>query len=264
MKMRFTTEAVTLAMRDAYGEKQHTEHRGWRASPASKADPGAALATSYRSHKPEVSRAGEEDGDHCPVEDNGDHEHHHHGNLQTQCVEYEQLVLGRKSPQLSQGTTSPRGAPGWAAEPGHSGLQAMPAESHGFHHGPGTPVFILSLTHVFLPQTDPIPPRPAAPGQTLGRCCSSPRNLTIIIMTIEPAKIRWRRLRLGKYGSSAPVIGFIIVMGAMAVNWGRGRSWERGGKVSGAPGGFGPCGFGRHCRGPDPTSMSSNSEQSQW
>lgn len=59
---------------------------------------------------------------------------------------------------------------------------------------------------------------------------SSPCDLTNIMRTTKPAKIRWMRLRLGKYGSSAPVIGFIIVMGAMAVNWGRGRSWEGGGK----------------------------------
>lgn len=45
---------------------------------------------------------------------------------------------------------------------------------------------------------------------------------------------------MGKYGSSAPVIGFIIVMGAVAVNWGRGRSWEREGRASGVPSGFGP------------------------
>lgn len=98
----------------------------------------------------------------------------------------------------------------------------------------------------------------------MGRCCSSPHNLTIIIMTIEPAKIRWRRLRLRKYGSFAPVMGFIIVMGAMAVNWGRGRSWERGQRASGLPSSFGLCGFGKRCRGPGPTSMSSNLEQSQW
>lgn len=82
MKMRFTTEPVMLAMRDAYREKQHAEHRGLRASPASETGPGVALATSYRSHKPEVPRAGEEDGEHCLVEDNRDQEHHHHGNLQ--------------------------------------------------------------------------------------------------------------------------------------------------------------------------------------
>lgn len=97
-----------------------------------------------------------------------------------------------------------------------------------------------------------------------GQMLLQPHNPTIMIMTIEPAKIRWRRLRLGKYGSSAPVIGFIIVMGAVAVNWGRGRSWEKGGKASGVAGGCGPCGFGRHCGGPDPTSISSNSEQSHW
>lgn len=264
MKMRFTTETVMLATRDAYREKPHAEHRGWRASPASEAGLRVALATSYQSHRPEVPRAGEKEGDHCLVEENGDHEHHHHGNLQTQHVGYEQLVLGGKTPPLIQGTTSPRGAPGQAAKLGCSGVQAELVESHRFHHGPGTPMFILSLTHALLPQTDPIAPHPAALGQTLGRCCSSPCYLTIIVMTTEPAKIRWRCLSLGKCGSSAPITGFIIVMGAVAANWGCSCSSERGGKASAVPSGFGPCNFGRCCRGPDPTSMSSNSEQSQW
>lgn len=48
--------------------------------------------------------------------------------------------------------------------------------------------------------------------------------LTIMMMIISPAMTRFTRFCLGKYGSSAPVIGFSIVMGAMAVNWGRGRS----------------------------------------
>lgn len=54
MKMRFTTKPVMLAMQDAYREKQHAEHSGWQAGPASEAGPGVALATSYQSHKPEV------------------------------------------------------------------------------------------------------------------------------------------------------------------------------------------------------------------
>lgn len=93
-----------------------------------------ALATSYRSHKPEVPRAGEEDGDYCPVEDNGDRKHHHHGNLHKQCTGDEQLMLGRKTP-LTQGTTSSRGIPGQADEPGRSGVRDELVESHRFHQG---------------------------------------------------------------------------------------------------------------------------------
>lgn len=49
--------------------------------------------------------------------------------------------------------------------------------------------------------------------------------LTIIIRTEQPVRVRFRRLASGKYGSSAPVTGFLIVIGAMAVNSGRGRSY---------------------------------------
>lgn len=48
-----------------------------------------------------------------------------------------------------------------------------------------------------------------------------------MMMTIDPATILLKRFCLGKYGSSSPVIGFLVVMGAMAVNWGRGRSLKK-------------------------------------
>lgn len=49
----------------------------------------------------------------------------------------------------------------------------------------------------------------------------------MMMMTMQPVKILLNRLFSGKYGSSAPVTGFLMVIGAMAVNSGRGRSCGR-------------------------------------
>lgn len=44
------------------------------------------------------------------------------------------------------------------------------------------------------------------------------------MMAMQPVRVLLSRLFSGKYGSSAPVTGFLMVIGAMAVNSGRGRS----------------------------------------
>ena len=49
-------------------------------------------------------------------------------------------------------------------------------------------------------------------------------KLTMTTMTMQPVRDLLKRLFSGKYGSSAPVTGFLMVIGAMAVNSGRGRS----------------------------------------
>lgn len=50
-------------------------------------------------------------------------------------------------------------------------------------------------------------------------------RLTIITMTMEPVNIRDSLVFSGKYGSLTPVTGFSSMVGAMAANSGRGRSW---------------------------------------
>lgn len=47
---------------------------------------------------------------------------------------------------------------------------------------------------------------------------------TMTTITMQPVMILLTRVFSGKYGSSAPVTGFLTVIGAMAVNSGRGRS----------------------------------------
>lgn len=49
----------------------------------------------------------------------------------------------------------------------------------------------------------------------------------MMMMTMQPVRVLLNRLFSGKYGSSAPVTGFLMVIGAMAVNSGRGRSCQR-------------------------------------
>lgn len=53
------------------------------------------------------------------------------------------------------------------------------------------------------------------------------KRLTMMMMTMQPVRVLLNRLFSGKYGSSAPVTGFLMVIGAMAVNSGRGRSCQR-------------------------------------
>lgn len=58
----------------------------------------------------------------------------------------------------------------------------------------------------------------------------------MMTMIMQPVSTRLKRFFSGKYDSSAPVNGFLIVMGAMAVNSGRGRSCQRSRRVTGKGG----------------------------
>ena len=51
--------------------------------------------------------------------------------------------------------------------------------------------------------------------------------LTIMMMIMQLVRVRLNLRDSGKYGSSAPVTGFLVVMGAIAANSGLGRSYKQ-------------------------------------
>lgn len=72
-------------------------------------------------------------------------------------------------------------------------------------------------------QLSPAPqPRPLP-----GMCWGQGTPLTMMMMAMDPVRMRERRSRSGKYGSFTPVTGFCSMRGAMAANSGRGRSWGK-------------------------------------